>query len=320
MSVNASDLAESSFRSILSDEQLAALAERFAPRTFGIGANIVRVGQPVRQVHLIRKGRVLLYSENDRGERVLIRECRPGEQFGEVALLDEAPSPYSALALEETVILSLGRRDFEEMLASYPQFGRELLKALSRRLRHAMESLRLQSASSIDRRWSESESGTMKLARWVATLAGSWVFFLVFGSFLAIWMLLGKGISWPIYVPPFDPFPYILLNLLLTAMAAINAPIILVVVNGLNQRNRLKEKLDIENDTRMQAQIARLNAKLDEQSRWIEDHLDFERVARLETETTALRKALDEQRTWVGDRLMAMPHKTANDEPVAAVN
>jgi hypothetical protein len=78
--------------------------------------------------------------------------------------------------------------------------------------------------------------------------------------------------------------------------------------------------VDIENDTRMQAQIARLNAKLDEQSRWIEDHLDFERVAKLETETIALRKALEDQRNWIANRLASMPHKPADEDRVPAMN
>ena len=88
----------------------------------------------------------------------------------------------------------------------------------------------------------------MKLARWVSRLAGSWLFFVVFGAILALWMILGRGISWPIYIPPFDPFPYTLLILMLSTLAAIQAPIILVVVNGLNQQNRVRDKRDFENE------------------------------------------------------------------------
>jgi CRP-like cAMP-binding protein len=322
MPASASDLAGTPFGNLLSDEQLATLAERFAPRTYAIGAYIVRAGQPSRQVHLIRRGRVLLYSDNDQGERVVLRECRPGEQFGEVALLDEAPSPFSAMALEETVALGLDGPDFEELLATYPQVGREVLRALSRRLRESMEALRAQSASNLDAGWRQSESEATKLARWVARLAGSWVFFVVFAAVLAAWMYLGRGISWPIFIPDFDPFPYILLNLVLTTMAAINAPIILVVVNGLNERNRLKDKMDFESDTRVLAQVAGLNAKLDEQNHWIEDHLDLERVARLEAEVNDLRKTLDAQRSWFEQQLAAMSPRLAvpTSDAAPAVN
>jgi CRP-like cAMP-binding protein len=322
MPVNASDLADTQFRVVLDDEQLATLAERFAPRTYGVGAIIIRAGQPVQHVHVVRRGRVLLYTENEMGERISIRECPPGEQFGEMQLLDETPSPYSALALEETVLLHLDRPDFEALLASNPQFGRELLRSLSWRLREMFEAFRAQSISDVDRRWSQSESGAMKLARWVATLAGSWVFFVVFAAFLSMWMVLGKGISWPIYIPPFDPYPYILLNLVLTTMAAVNAPIILVVVNGLNQKNRQKEKVDFENHTRMLVQIARLHAKLDQQNRWIENQLDLERVARLESEMASLRSTLDEERSAIVGRLdMLSPKASApGDQRVPAAN
>ena len=118
MPVNRSELADSAFRSILDDEQLTYLAERFVPRNFPIGATIVRTGQTVRQMHVIRRGRVILYTENDLGERVMLRECRNGEQFGEIALLEEAPSPFTAMAMEESQLLNLDRSNFEEFLGA----------------------------------------------------------------------------------------------------------------------------------------------------------------------------------------------------------
>ncbi len=297
MPVKTSELADTAFRSVLDDEQLAHLAERFTPRTYAIGATIVRTGQPVRHMHVIRKGRVLLYTENDRGERVILREYRGGEQFGEIALLEESPSPFTAIVLEETQLLNLDRRHFEELLARHPQIGRELLKLLSKQLRTAFEALRVQSTTNVDERLKQTESESMKLARWVSRLAGSWIFFLVFGGILTLWMILGRGISWPIYIPPFDPFPYTLLILMLSTLAAIQAPIILVVVNGLNQQNRLRDKRDLENEARLQMQIGSLHAKADEANRLIEDQLDPERVARLETEVAQLRASLEEQRS-----------------------
>lgn len=162
----------------------------------------------------------------------------------------------------------------------------------------------------------------MKLARWVSRLVGSWLFFVVFGGILALWMILGRGISWPIYIPPFDPFPYTLLILMLSTLAAIQAPIILVVVNGLNQQNRLRDKRDFENEARLEMQIANLHAKADEANRLIEDQLDPERVARLETEIARLRASLEEQRSVFEDRLARVSRtiSTPGDEIVPATN
>ena len=322
MRLKAADLAGTSYSNVLDNEQLAALAARVAPSTYGIGATIFRAGESVRHLHVIRKGRVLLYTENDLGDRVVIQECHPGEQFGEISLLDQVPSPFFAIAMEETVLLNLERRDFEELLARYPQLGRELLKSPCRRLRSAFESLRGQSASSIDDRLGQVEPSAMKLARWVTTLAGSWIFFVVFSAIIALWIYLGRGISWPITIPALDPPPHQNLNLVLTTLAAINAPVILVVLNGLIRKNRLKDKRDAENDMRMQMQIARLLAKLDEQQRWVEDHFDFERVDSLETEVARLRSRLEEQRSVFEDRIAQLSRKItiSGDERVPAVN
>ncbi len=303
MPVNRSELADTAFRAILNDEQFAFLAERFSPRKYAVGATIVRTGQHVRTMHVIRKGRVLLYTENDRGERVLIRECREGEQFGEIALLEESPSPFTAIATEETQLLNLDRQHFEELLTRYPQIGREFLGLLSKRLRSVLEALRVQSNADIDERLDQTESGPMKLARWVSRLVGSWLFFVVFGGILALWMILGRGIAWPIYIPPFDPFPYTLLILMLSMLAAIQAPVILVVVNGLNQQNRLRDKRDLENNARQKMQIANLHAKADDAYRLLEERLDTQRVDRLETEIADLRASLEEQRAAFEDRL-----------------
>src|SRR5262249_249286 len=149
-------------------------------------------------------------------------------QFGELELLEESPSPFSAMALEETQLLILNHRHFEELLSRYPQIGRQLLKHLAERLRASYEAVRSQSSTNLDERLEKTESDAMKLARWISRLACSWLFFVVFGAILAVWILLGRGISWPIYIPAFDPFPYTLLVLLLSTLAAIQAPVILM--------------------------------------------------------------------------------------------
>ena len=159
----------------------------------------------------------------------------------------------------------------------------------------------------------------MKLARWISQLAGSWLFFVVFGAILALWMLLGRGISWPIFIPAFDPFPHTLLVLLLSTLAAIQAPIILMVVNGMNQQNRLRDKHDLEIDARLQMQVATILSKIDATNRVIDDQHGLERVARLESEIAELRSSLEEQRTTFEQKLARASQsvRTPREENVA---
>jgi uncharacterized membrane protein len=80
-----------------------------------------------------------------------------------------------------------------------------------------------------------------KAADKIATFGGSWAFIIIFFSLLIIWMGIN---SWVLIQKPFDPYPYILLNLTLSCLAAIQAPIILMAQNRQTERDRVDAKYD----------------------------------------------------------------------------
>ena len=75
----------------------------------------------------------------------------------------------------------------------------------------------------------------------IARFGGSWTFILLFGFFLVVWMGIN---TWVLVKRPFDPYPYILLNLVLSCLAAIQAPIILMTQNRQAERDRIDAKYD----------------------------------------------------------------------------
>ena len=102
-----------------------------------------------------------------------------------------------------------------------------------------------------------------KLASW----AGSWTFILSFFAFLIIWMIINT--SWIIFNKVWDPYPFILLNLVLSCLAAIQAPIILMSQNRQSQKDRLRTEYDYQVDRKsqkmileIQKQLARIERKL----------------------------------------------------------
>ena len=97
------------------------------------------------------------------------------------------------------------------------------------------------------------------LTKW----AGSWVFILSLFGLLTIWMFI-NGYFWIRYQlgKPFDPYPFILLNLVLSCLAAVQAPIILMSQNRTSQRDRLKAEFDY-----------RINKKAEEEIREIKNLL-----------------------------------------------
>jgi len=99
-----------------------------------------------------------------------------------------------------------------------------------------------------------------RLADRIATFGGSWAFLICFGAFLALWI----GINTLVLItrPP-DPYPFILLNLILSCLAAIQAPIIMMSQNRQEQKDRLRSQHDYQVNLKAELEIRHLHDKLD---------------------------------------------------------
>lgn len=109
-----------------------------------------------------------------------------------------------------------------------------------------------------------------RLADRVAAIGGSWTFIILFAVVLFVWMLLNSDVlsRWGM---AFDPYPFIFLNLMLSTLAAIQAPVIMMSQNRQSAKDRLAASLDYEVNLRTELEILRLHEKLDEA---IVDRLD----------------------------------------------
>lgn len=99
-----------------------------------------------------------------------------------------------------------------------------------------------------------------KLADGVAAFGGSWAFIITFFSFILIWMIIN---IWFLTTKPFDPFPFILLNLILSCLAAIQAPIIMMSQNRQEQKDRQRSEHDYKINLKAELEIKLLSEKID---------------------------------------------------------
>lgn len=106
-----------------------------------------------------------------------------------------------------------------------------------------------------------------RLADRVARIGGSWAFIIAFGVVLAGWMLLNSEVLIAFSIEPFDAYPYIFLNLLLSTLAAVQAPIILMSQNRQSAKDRIAARHDYEVNLRTQLEILRLSRKIDKLAR-----------------------------------------------------
>ena len=99
-----------------------------------------------------------------------------------------------------------------------------------------------------------------KLADKIAMFGGSWTFIISFFSFIIVWM----GINvWALATKPFDPFPFILLNLILSCLASIQAPIIIMSQNRKEHKDRQRSEHDYKINLKAELEIKLLSEKID---------------------------------------------------------
>ncbi|MXP30057.1 DUF1003 domain-containing protein [Porphyrobacter algicida] len=110
-----------------------------------------------------------------------------------------------------------------------------------------------------------------KLADRVAAVGGSWGFIIAFGVVLVTWMLLNSEVLVDLGIKPFDGYPYIFLNLMLSMLAAIQAPVIMMSQNRQSAKDRVAARHDYEVNLRTQLEILRLSRKIDRLARLATD-------------------------------------------------
>jgi uncharacterized membrane protein/uncharacterized membrane protein YeaQ/YmgE (transglycosylase-associated protein family) len=111
-----------------------------------------------------------------------------------------------------------------------------------------------------------------RVADRVATFGGSWTFIGLFLLCMLVWMVINTELG-----GRFDPYPFILLNLMLSCVAALQAPVIMMSQNRQAQKDRLDAKLDYEVNVRAELEITRLHEKLDQRDHEIDELIDINR-------------------------------------------
>jgi uncharacterized membrane protein len=136
----------------------------------------------------------------------------------------------------------------------------EMIQQLDERKRNVLAALikRRPLAQDINTVFVQRRTFGDRLADKMASFGGSWTFILLFGGVMAVWILWNsRGAG------PFDPFPFILLNLVLSCLAALQAPVIMMSQNRQADKDRLEAHHDYEVNLKAEMEVMELHAKLD---------------------------------------------------------
>jgi CRP/FNR family transcriptional regulator, cyclic AMP receptor protein len=243
---------------LLDDEELAVLAEQVEVRNFAARERIYKADSPGDSAYVVISGRVRVTTIDDDQQEVLIDEPQAGGFFGFASLLDQTPHATTAVACEDTVCIEVDRNDIAELLQRKPLAAMDLLATLGRHLHQAERLVRVRSLRDANDIIDEKETVGEGLSDKVAKFGGSWRFILSFGAGLVVYTIIN------IVLGPraWDPYPFILLNLILSMLAAVQAPIIMMSQNRQDKKDRLRSELDYAVNRRSEAEIQGLARKL----------------------------------------------------------
>jgi CRP/FNR family transcriptional regulator, cyclic AMP receptor protein len=242
----------------LDEDETAVLAGQVEIKTFKARQRIYKIGDSSGRAYVVVSGRVRVSTVDQEQQEVVVDEPTHGEFFGFASMLEQTPHQTEAVAVEEAVCVEVDREDISILLQRKPLAGMEMLRVLGRQFHAAQQLVRLRAMRDpneiIDR---ESTMGE-RIADAVAGFGGSWTFILSFmiglAAYITVDSLIGKR-AW-------DPYPFILLNLFLSMLAAIQAPVIMMSQNRQDTKDRLRSELDYDVNRRAESEIQGLARKM----------------------------------------------------------
>lgn len=230
--------------------ELENLAELVDQVKYKAGEAIFYTNDPGDALYVIDEGSVRIWVHDADVKEVTLSELQPGEFLGEMAVLDGGARSANATAITDSTLHRLRRDDFQKFLLEYPHAATDVIREVAARLRQTNLLVSQRVTRNINDAMEEKMTVGQRVADKVASFGGSWTFIFIYGGALLTWIAtntfllarIGQGEAGA----QFDPYPYILLNLMLSMTAALQAPIIMMSQNRAGEKDRLAAEQDFK--------------------------------------------------------------------------
>jgi CRP/FNR family cyclic AMP-dependent transcriptional regulator len=247
--------------SLLDNDELAVLAQQVELRDFAANQRIYKTGEANGPAYVMLSGAVTVTLIDEDGQEVIFSQPKHGDFFGFASMLEGVPHLTTAIATEATSCIEIDRNDITVLLQTKPMAGLDMLTVMSSEIHNAQRVISGRAVRNPNELIDEQETFGERIADHVASFGGSWTFIITFMVTLLVYvginvyLLAHRGKTW-------DPYPFILLNLFLSMLAAIQAPVIMMSQNRQDSRDRLRSELDFEVNRRAESEIQALSRKL----------------------------------------------------------
>jgi uncharacterized membrane protein len=284
MSVDPAALDGIEFFELMGGEDRLALAEVVDLVRLGEGETLFRAGDPGESLYLVRAGEVELSIQDNVGQKITLDTVRPGDFFGEIALLDEESRTATAVALTETELIELDRGDLLLLFQKKPDAALHMLAAMGRMTRKADALLRQRVSRNVNEEVEERTTVVQRVADWLAWFSGSILFLFLHAVWFGVWIALNVGLVNVPGLSGFDPFPFGLLTMIVSLEAIFLSTFVLISQNRQVEKDKVRADIEYDVNIKAEMEIAHLHEK--------SDHLHEEMLRRFER----LEKALARQR------------------------
>jgi CRP/FNR family transcriptional regulator, cyclic AMP receptor protein len=258
MPCNPSELKHVPLFALLDDDEIAVLAAQVELKTFAPRQRIYKIGDPGMHAYILMSGNVQVTTIDEDHQEVVVDQPGHGQFFGFASMLEQTPHQTSALAMEESACVEISRDDIAILLQRKPMAGMDMLRVLGQQFHASQQLVRLRASRNANEVIEEKYTFGERVADGVASFGGSWPFIILVGIVLVVYTCINvglKGRAW-------DPYPFILLNLFLSMLAAIQAPVIMMSQNRQDKKDRVRSELDFDVNRRAEAEIQNLSRKL----------------------------------------------------------
>jgi CRP/FNR family transcriptional regulator, cyclic AMP receptor protein len=258
MPCNPDDLKSVPLFALLDDDERAVLAAQVELRKFAARQRIYKIGDPGGHAYVMVSGHVQVTIVDEDHQEVVIDQPEHGEFFGFASMLEQTPHQTNAIATEETVCIEVDRNDIMTLLQQKPHAGMDMLTVLGRQFHASHQLIRIRANRNPNALIEQESTFGERIADVVAGFGGSWTFIISFAVAISAYTAVNvylRGKAW-------DPYPFILLNLFLSMLAAIQAPVIMMSQNRQDTKDRLRGELDFDVNRRSESEIQGLARKL----------------------------------------------------------
>ena len=244
--------------SLLDEDELAILACQVEVKTFVPRQRIYKIGDCGGHAYVMVSGKVRVTTVDEDHQEVVVDEPTHGEFFGFASMLEQTPHQTNATALEDTVCIEVDRRDIGVLIERKPHAGMDMLTVLGRQFHASQQLVRVRASRNPNEVIEQDATFGERIADAVAHFGGSWSFIITCMTLLIAYVaanVILRNQAW-------DPYPFILLNLFLSMLAAIQAPVIMMSQNRQDSKDRVRGELDYDVNRRAEREIQAVTHKL----------------------------------------------------------